>query len=247
MNSSIQCYHYRANKVYKAHIDDVTLITYIIPVKCVADQFLVGTEHRSYIVQWNGKSPKAKIIEPVFDLDCGEKQKPTVINDLKTDPYGRIYGGMKSVESCDNLTKKNLTGSFYRYEKGKCPERLFGNVYISNGLTWIGDKFFYADSCTYDIKQFHYNPKTGDIGKVIYSFKSRFFNAIDSHLKDFSFFLLIAAYERELFSLIDKRTAKKPNYLFDGMTSDKNGIIYATTFGGSQIYRICSRFVDLMR
>lgn len=166
VDSSVQCYHYSENKVYKAHIDGVTLITYILPIKCVKNQFLVGTEHRSYVVKWNGKSPKAEIIKPVFDLDCDEKHKSNVINDLKTDPYGRIYGGMKSVESCDNLTSRNTTGSFYRYEKGKCPERLFGHIYISNGLTWIGDKFFYADSCAYDIKQFHYNPKTGNIGKL---------------------------------------------------------------------------------
>lgn len=102
------------------------------------------------------------ISQKLFELDCGTSN---VINDIKTDELGRFYGGTKCVESCN--TNERASGAFYGYEKGKCLRKFFGNVFISNGLTWVRHtkKFYYVDSCTYDIKVFDYNRWTGDLCK----------------------------------------------------------------------------------
>lgn len=46
----------------------------------------------------------------------------------------------------------------------------------------------------------------------------------------------ISANERTIFSL--KRNGKVPGYVFDGMTSDTNGILYIATFGGHKVMKI---------
>ncbi len=119
----------------------------------------------------DGRSPKATVIRPLFELDCGTSN---VINDIKTDERGRFYGGTKCVESCD--TNSAASGAFYGYESGKCLRTFFENVFISNWLTWVrwSRKFYYVDSCTYDIKEFDYDARTGDICMWFQLIKIRF-------------------------------------------------------------------------
>lgn len=155
-------YDYDENRVYQARIDNAATVLFILPIKCKKDYYLVGIDLKAVIVYWNGRSPKATVISTLFEFD----ETPTnVINDIKTDKFGRFYGGTKSVESCD--TGAPATGAFYTYNKRKGVKKFFGDVYISNGLTWLykKNKFYYADSCAYDIKEFDYDPKSGNLGK----------------------------------------------------------------------------------
>lgn len=151
--------------MYQARIKNAATVLFILPIKCFKDHYLVGIDLKAVIVYWNGRSPEATVISTLFELD----ENPTnVINDIKTDAYGRFYGGTKSVESCDTGTPP--TGAFYTYNKRKGVQKIFDNVYISNGLTWVRktNKFYYADSCTYDIKEFDYDPKTGNLCKLFF-------------------------------------------------------------------------------
>lgn len=116
------------------------------------------------LAQWDGRSQKATIIRPLFELGCGVPN--VIINDVKTDESGRFYGGTRRFDkgkAC--FTDGGAIASFYNYESGKCVKKLFDNVTISNGLTWVRktNKFYYIDSCTYDIKEFDYDPRTGDL------------------------------------------------------------------------------------
>lgn len=157
---SLLRYDYYENRVYRATIDGARTLLFLLPIECTKDQFLVGIDRTAVIAKWDGRSPKATVIQSLFEVDCGTSN---VINDIKTDERGRFYGGTKCVESCDTGTA--ATGAFYGYENGKCLKKFFGNVFISNGLTWVRKtrKFYYVDSCTYDIKEFDYDPNTGDI------------------------------------------------------------------------------------
>lgn len=161
-NSSLLRYDYNENRVYRATVDNAPTLLFLLPIEYTNDQFLVGIDRKAVIVQWNGRSSKATRIRTLFEVDCGTSN---VFNDIKTDNYGRFYGGTKSVPSCDTNIKP--TGAFYSYERGKCLKKLFGNVAISNGLTWNKktNKFYYVDSCTYDLKEFDYNPINGIICK----------------------------------------------------------------------------------
>lgn len=161
-NSTLLRYDYDENKVYQAHIDGAATLLFLLPIKCAKDYFLVGIDLKAVIVYWNGRTKKATVIRTLFEVN---EKSSNVINDIKTDEYGRFYGGTKSVESCD--TGAAPTGAFYTYSNRKGLQKFFGNVYISNGLTWVRqtNKFYYADSCTYDVKEFDYDPKTGSLSK----------------------------------------------------------------------------------
>lgn len=56
-------------------------------------------------------------------------------------------------------------GSFYKYVKGDGIYKLIENIYVSNGMTWneTKNKFYYIDSGKFDVREFDYDPKTGDI------------------------------------------------------------------------------------
>lgn len=162
IDSSLLRYDYDENRVYRATVDGAPSLLFLLPIKCTENQFLVGMDRKAVIVKWDGRSPKAVKIRTLFEVDCGTSN---VLNDVKIDLFGRFYGGTKSVESCD--TNAPPTGAFYEFEEGKCAKKLFGNVFISNGLTWVRKtgKFYYVDSCAYDIIEFDYNPVTGDLCK----------------------------------------------------------------------------------
>lgn len=166
--SSLHRYDYDENRVYTATIDGARTLLFLLPIKYTTDQFLIGIDRTAVIARWDGRSPNVTVDQPLFELDCGLSKN--VINDIKTDERGRFYGGTKCVESCD--TNEPATGAFYGYEKGKCLRTFFENVFISNGLTWVRhtQKFYYVDSCKYDIKEFDYDPCTGDICRSFITF-----------------------------------------------------------------------------
>lgn len=76
-----------------------------------------------------------------------------------------------------DIWEKRL-GKFYRYTKNEKFVVLRDNVGISNGLTWNEktNKFYYIDSCDLDVKEFDYDPKTGNIceyTKLKFNFPTR--------------------------------------------------------------------------
>ncbi|XP_055306534.1 regucalcin-like [Sitodiplosis mosellana] len=205
-NSSILRYNYDENRVYVATIDDAPNLLFILPINCAKNYFLVGIGLKAVIVYWDGRSAKAKRCWTLFEI---KENATNVINDIKTDERGRFYGGTKSVDPCGGMP----TGGFYKYNKLKGLHKFFGNVSISNGLTWVRqtNKFYYADSCTYDIKEFDYNPENGDLTNG-----------------------------RQIYSLI--QNGFTPDYIFDGMTNDRDGNLYLATFGGSKIVKFNPRY-----
>lgn len=164
-------YDYDEDRVYSATIDNAPPLLFILPIKCTKDQFLVGMERKAVIVRWNGRSPKAEVIRTVFEVDCGTTNS---INDIKTDRFGRFYGGTRLEEGCDSNATAN--GGFYMYEKGKCLKKLLNNIALSNGLMWVRNKFYYIDTCAYDLKEFDYDPQTGNICKNSESYQWFIYN-----------------------------------------------------------------------
>ncbi|XP_055307261.1 regucalcin-like, partial [Sitodiplosis mosellana] len=206
-NSSIHRYDYDEDQDYRATIDMAPNLRFILPINCAENYFLVGIGLKAVIVHWNGRAAKASVVMTLFEID---ENPVNLINDIKTDARGRFYGGTNSNDPCDNIP--NPSGGFYKYNKRKGLHKFFGNVSISNGLTWVRqtNKFYYVDSCTHDIKEFHYNPENGDLTN-----------------------------ERQIYSLIQNGVT--PDFVFDGMTSDLDGNLYLATFGGSKIVKFDPR------
>lgn len=142
------------------------VISFIIPVEGTTDQFAIGIGRRVGIVQWDGKSPKAKVVRIALEVEKDPAYKFNRFNDAKSDPKGRFYGGTMRLEECGDIFEV-ANGTLYKYAKDENVTTLRKDVAISNGLAWntTTNKFYYIDSCQLDVKEFDYDPKTGNLCK----------------------------------------------------------------------------------
>lgn len=161
---SILRYDFAENKVYSAKIDGEPVVSFIIPVANTIDQYAVGIGRRVGIVQWDGKSPKAKMGPIAFDVEQHSKYVHNRFNDAKADPVGRFFGGTMRLEEKGDLFI-NPCGTFYKYTKGEGVKDLLHNIHCSNGLAWNekAGKFYYIDSCKLNVLEFDYDQKNGEI------------------------------------------------------------------------------------
>lgn len=143
-----------------ATVDGEPLMTFILPIYETTDQFLVGTKNAAKVIRWNGKSSKAKLIRTIFEVDGNVTT--TRFNDAKSDPAGRFFGGTMRIDECNKTDESNA--GFYRYDTQNDVQQLKNNIFISNGLTWVGQtqKFYYIDSCAYDVIESDNNIDTGE-------------------------------------------------------------------------------------
>ncbi|XP_055296415.1 regucalcin-like [Sitodiplosis mosellana] len=159
-------YDYKENKVYSATIDGEPSIGFMIPVAnctktCELDEYALGLGRRVGIVHWDGLSTKAIIGPIAFEVE--QEKENNRFNAAKADPVGRFYGGTMRSEKCGDIFEV-AAGSLYKYIKGDGVYELVNNVHISNGLAWNEEenKVFYIDSCKFDVKEYDWDPSTGD-------------------------------------------------------------------------------------
>lgn len=81
-------------------------------------------------------------------------------NDGKCDPGGRFWAGTMAYEN------QSTQGSLYRVDADLSVHKMLGDIGISNGIVWTGDKqtMYYIDSMAYSVRAFDYDNATGDIG-----------------------------------------------------------------------------------
>ena len=79
------------------------------------------------------------------------------INDVTTDPRGRVFAG--------TLKRSLADGTLYRIERGRNPVAVLRGIGISNGMTFSLDErtFFHTDSLARRITAFDYDSATGEI------------------------------------------------------------------------------------
>lgn len=73
---------------------------------------------------------------------------------------------MLSEKEGDNL--KEAEGRLYKYNKGDdSPQVILEKIYISNGMAWDqkSNKCYYIDSGKFDVKEYDYDPITGNLCK----------------------------------------------------------------------------------
>lgn len=168
---SIHRFDVAENKTYSASIEGESYASFIIPIDGATDLFAVSIANRVGVIQWNGKSPVAKVLRIAFEVNQTDELKN--INDGKADPIGRLFCGTipiggTEIKSFDDLFDNyNYTCALYRYDAQKHVVQVRDKVRLSNGLAWNEkkNKFYYVDSCELDIKEFDYNPDTGDISE----------------------------------------------------------------------------------
>jgi len=88
----------------------------------------------------------------------GSERPVNRFNDGKCDPAGRLLAGTM------DLNETDYSGSLYSFD-GRNVMKLFGDVCISNGLTWSPDHktFYYIDTPTREVRAFDYDVTSGQI------------------------------------------------------------------------------------
>lgn len=156
------------DRVYGATIDGEPIVTFIVPVAETSDEFAVGLVHTVGIIRWDGKSPKAKLIRIALEVENCEKYQSNRFNDGKADPHGRLFAGTQRNETCDNLENPTY-GNLFRFAADEPAATLNkpDSIRVSNGLAWNEKikKFYLIDSCAYNIREYDYDPCTGDISE----------------------------------------------------------------------------------
>lgn len=164
--ATILRYDYRENKTYAATVPGEPLMTFVLPVANTTDEYLIGGKNAGKVIRWDGKSANGVVLRTAFEVETDPFFQTNRFNDAKTDPFGRFYGGTQRLSGCGG-PHSLANASFYRFDKVGGVKQLFENIYISNGLTWNTktNKFYYIDSCSYDVKEFDYDGATGDLCK----------------------------------------------------------------------------------
>lgn len=88
------------------------------------------------------------------------KSNPHIrFNDGKCDPRGTFWAGTMAYDNTKGA------GTLYEFESNTNVKEKINNVTISNGMAWSKDnsRFYYVDSLTYEIQEYDYDIKTGDI------------------------------------------------------------------------------------
>lgn len=114
------------------------------------------------LVEWDGTSPNGTLVGVVDEVE--RDRVNTRFNDAKADPKGRLHAGTMRYEECGDIFAARW-GSFYRYTKATGFEMLKTHIAVSNGLCWNErtNKFYYIDSCDLDIKEYSYDPSSGNL------------------------------------------------------------------------------------
>lgn len=221
------------HRVYGAKIDGEPVVSFIVPVARASDEFAVGIVHRVGIIRWDGQSPNAKLIRIADEVENCSEYRNNRFNDGKADPYGRLFAGTMRKEECDSPDIPTY-GNLFRFAADEPAVTLNRprSVQISNGLAWDEErnKFYYIDSCDYNIADFDYDPHTGEI--------SEFGKTNCFHSWQYNVFFFVAN-KHVLINFTEN--GQQPNYLPDGMTIDTDGNLYVATFGGSKIIKVDPR------
>lgn len=154
------------DRTYGATIDGEPVVSFIIPVYGTKDEFAVGLRHRVGIIRWNGKSRKAKLIRIAEDIENCKPYWENRFNDAKADPRHRLWAGTMRVEECDKPEIPTY-GNLFRFSADEPAYTVSkpNSIQISNGLAFDKKrgKFYYIDSCDYNVVVYDYDSRTGNI------------------------------------------------------------------------------------
>lgn len=141
--------------------------SFIIPVEGERNKFAVGLKRRIAIVEWDGNSVSAKVLYDALVVEKEDKFQNNRFNDGKADSAGRLYSGTMRRVKDGKILYDVTDGTLYRYTNGDEVKPLVEKIGISNGLAFDEKKrkFYYIDSCGSNVREYDWDPKTGDISK----------------------------------------------------------------------------------
>lgn len=153
--------------LYSASVPGIQSISFIYRVrkncKECDDLFVIGNEHGSNLIRWNGRSTESQLLGPRKLFSVEDVDARSHINVAQADRKGRLFFGTFSLDYCNTPANK----SFYRYTIDRGIDRIFFGLYGTSGIAINEEakKLYHTDSCTLYITEFDFDPRTGDICK----------------------------------------------------------------------------------
>lgn len=153
LNASIHRYDFNTNQDFVASAAP----TFIIPLRGKNNQFLISDTHTVTVVEWNGVDSVARIVREVFSVETTEE---TNWNIAKASPTGLFYGGTFRGIICSPEP-----GALYRYTTPNGVQRLVKDLKVTGGIDWnlYENLFYLIDSCNLTIREYNYDPVSGNI------------------------------------------------------------------------------------
>lgn len=161
------------NETYSASIENDIASTFIIPLEGRENQFVISNERTVSIIEWDGVDTTARVIQELFSVETGEMYANNNWNIAKASPITcQFYGGIFRGNLCSN--ESGAIASLYTYSNVRGVERLVSDLKISGGLDWNVDKslFYHIDSCNLTIREYYWDPISGNICAFIMDYHS---------------------------------------------------------------------------
>lgn len=140
------------------------IISFIIPVDGIKDQFVVGAGKKLLLINWDGVTTMAHSTRVL----CEVPVEGVRINQCKVDRKGRLFfGTMISEDFGSFINFQRRVGGIYRFTMKEGLVEVKDKVGLSNGIAWNENftKFFYVDSYELRVYEFDYDLDTGNVGK----------------------------------------------------------------------------------
>lgn len=149
------------NGMSMCRLKDEQVVSFIIPIEGVKDQFIVAAGKRLLLINWNGVTTMANTIKTLCELPINGVR----INQCKVDKRGRLFFGTMICElygSFINLQRR--AGSLYRFTMEEGLVEVKDCIGLSNGITWnkSDTKMYYVDSYELSVYEFDYDLETGE-------------------------------------------------------------------------------------
>lgn len=161
-------YDYHEERLYSAGIEGASMASFIVAIKGEENFFLVGIDRKVIIIEWDGISTMASIHRDLYNLEQNDEYYGmNHIHCAKADSKGRLFSPTFNMRQlCGGVSRAGL----YQYDdRTRTVKQLFDDQQVPNGLAWNEKTkhFFYYDSCNFDIIKCKWDPKKGNLSKII--------------------------------------------------------------------------------
>jgi len=140
-----------------------SMVGFVVGVEGRPAEWVVGLGCSVGIVRWTAEDEdvvkrKARVLATVDEGKEGNR-----FNDAKCDNHGRLWAGTMGPFKIPADLILDPVASLYRFSAKMEPTAVLESVYLSNGLAWSEDAFYYIDTFKLTLDKFKYEAATGTI------------------------------------------------------------------------------------
>lgn len=152
-------------RTYTATIENNIVTSFIIPVEGSSNCFIVCGDVTVFMIEWNGKDSVAKVVRDLMTIPSTQTKPGTFWGYAKISPDCEFYNGAFQENMCSKSANIRNAALYHNTKP------ILTNLKVSGAFDWNVEKnlFYHVDTCNGLIREFKWNPKTGNIGSYTYS------------------------------------------------------------------------------